>query len=431
MASMCRSFGRLYRQTGHNQIFAVSSIQKITGCQCHPAVISPYQHNNGQLDFRITQNRYMSDGRKSFIQTLTDNLKHELAKNKEMKESLNKFKEETKKLEQTEAIQKARQKFTFDEVQKTDFAKRMMESTEEIGKTMGKAAENFSKQTQQLGQSSTFRSISQSVKAVKEEFDDVTLSRARHYKPPAILRMRSDFSGQKKDEKQYEANEDDTGVVLHKDSKWYQSWQNFKDNNEYVHRMFDLKAKYDESDNLMIRATRAFTDKIGYVFGGMFTKTEMSEVLTEICKCDPNFDKEHFIRMCEREIIPNILEAMIRGDLDVLKDWCHEAAFNILAQPIKQMKAASYKSVSQVIDVNNVDVVAGKIMEQGPVLVISFSAQQIMALKDVKGNVVEGNPDKIMKIIYVWALCRDQEELNPRAAWKLMDISASTSEQWL
>ena len=31
--------------------------------------------------------------------------------------------------------------------------------------------------------------------------------------------------------------------------------------------MFDLKMKYDESDNLMIRATRAFTDKIGYVFG--------------------------------------------------------------------------------------------------------------------------------------------------------------------
>lgn len=39
--------------------------------------------------------------------------------------------------------------------------------------------------------------------------------------------------------------------------------------------------------------------------------------------------------------------------------------------------------------------------------------------------------DKILRIMYVWALCRDQEELNPRAAWKLMDISASSSEQWL
>ena len=31
-------------------------------------------------------------------------------------------------------------------------------------------------------------------------------------------------------------------------------------------------------------------------------------------------------------------------------------AFNVMAQPIKQMKSAHYKSVSQVLDVNNVDV---------------------------------------------------------------------------
>lgn len=42
--------------------------------------------------------------------------------------------------------------------------------------------------------------------------------------------------------------------------------------------------------------------------GSVFSKTEMSEVLTEICKSDPTFNKEDFIRLCEREIIPNILE---------------------------------------------------------------------------------------------------------------------------
>ena len=36
-------------------------------------------------------------------------------------------------------------------------------------------------------------------------------------------------------------------------------------------------------------------------------------------------------------------------------------------------------------------VVAGKLMEQGPVLVISFHAQQIMAVRDMKGNIVEGD----------------------------------------
>lgn len=42
--------------------------------------------------------------------------------------------------------------------------------------------------------------------------------------------------------------------------------------------------------------------------GGLFSKTEMSEVLTEILKVDPSFDKDSFLKQCERDIIPNILE---------------------------------------------------------------------------------------------------------------------------
>lgn len=34
----------------------------------------------------------------------------------------------------------------------------------------------------------------------------------------------------------------------------------------------------------------------------------MSEVLTEILKVDPSFDKDRFLKQCERDIIPNVLE---------------------------------------------------------------------------------------------------------------------------
>lgn len=34
----------------------------------------------------------------------------------------------------------------------------------------------------------------------------------------------------------------------------------------------------------------------------------------------------------------------------------------------------------------------GKMMEQGPVLIITFQTQQIMCVRDAKGNVVEGDP---------------------------------------
>lgn len=51
----------------------------------------------------------------------------------------------------------------------------------------------------------------------------------------------------------------------------------------------------------------------------------MAETLAEIHKIDPNFNKEHFIKECQFEIIPTVLEAYLQGKIDVLKDWCHEA----------------------------------------------------------------------------------------------------------
>lgn len=51
------------------------------------------------------------DGRKGFLGGFLDNLKQELNKNKEMKENIKKFREEAKKLEESDALQQARRKY--------------------------------------------------------------------------------------------------------------------------------------------------------------------------------------------------------------------------------------------------------------------------------------------------------------------------------
>ena len=52
------------------------------------------------------------------------------------------------------------------------------------------------------------------------------------------------------------------------------------------------------------------TDKLQDVFGSAFSNTELSETLTEIVKMDPNFEKEQFLKDCEKDIIPNILDCL-------------------------------------------------------------------------------------------------------------------------
>ncbi|XP_008329246.1 mitochondrial import inner membrane translocase subunit TIM44 [Cynoglossus semilaevis] len=450
---VCTGRGLVPSPSSYLRLYYRPNVFRIRG------LLSSSSHTPGSPPLHV---RYLSadrgGGRKGFLGEFLDNLKQELNKNKEMKDNIKKFREEAKKLEESEALKQARRKYRtiesetvktseifkkkmgnisetvkegLEEVSRTEIGKKIKEGMEEAAKTAKTSAESVSKSGEKLGRTSAFKAISQGMESVKKEIGD--LGHAGPYRPPVKLRKRSEFSskGRGDDGKVYEANEDATGVVLHKDSKWYQQWKEFKDNNAVFNRFFEMKMKYDESDNALIRASRAVTDKMTDLIGGLFSKTEMSEVLTEILKVDPSFDKDSFLKLCEKDIIPNVLEAMVRGELEVLKDWCYEATYSQLAHPIQQAKALGLQFHSKILDIDNIDLAMGKMMDQGPVLIITFQAQLVMVIRNTKGDVVEGDPEKVLRMMYVWALCRDQEELNPYAAWRLLDISASSTEQIL
>ncbi|XP_022096243.1 mitochondrial import inner membrane translocase subunit TIM44-like [Acanthaster planci] len=449
LASHCASAKLLWRVPQH----AVRLGQVTNGNVTHLA--------QNQLDVRLVQARSYSQQpqRKGFIGQFIENIKLDMAKNKEMKENIKKFREEAEKLEKSDALQQARKKYEtiemetsrgtdalkrtvsdikdkvqkgVEDVQKQEWAKKAGSITEDISKTAKGAAEKVSRQGEELTKTAAYRTISDSVKAVKQEIDESTTAKARPYRAPVKLRKRTDgFADGQESRRIFEANEDATGMVLHKDSRWYKQWSEFKENSHVFNKMFDLKMRYDESDNVVVRASRAVTDKVSQLLGGVFSPTEMSEVLTEILKVDPHFSKQEFLYLCEHEIIPNVLEAMIRGDLEVLKDWCYEAPYSQLATPIKQAKAMGYMFDNKILDIDNLDLSMGKMMEQGPVLVISFTAQQLMVVRNTKGELVEGDPDKVLRVTYVWVLCRDQEVLDPNAAWRLLDLSANTAQQWV
>lgn len=390
--------------------------------------------------------------RKGFFSSIIENIKEDIAKNKEMKDSIKKFREEAQKLENSEALQAARKKFhaveseaskgsevlketlegikgkmehVLEEASKSDIAKKAGKITEDLSKSARGAAESIADRSQKLGQTSAFRTISQATEVVKNEITPRGLD-GRVYIAPLALRKRVQVAD---DERTFSPDTETTGVELHKDSKFYQQWEDFKHNNQYVNKVLDWKIKYEESDNPVVKASRFVTEKVGSLFGNIFEKTELSKTLTEICKMDPNFTAQRFLEDCANDIIPNILEAMVRGDLDILKDWCYEGVYNILATPIKQCKQLGYRLDSKILDIEQIELVMGKIMDQGPVLVITFQSQQIMCVRDSKNNVIEGDPDKVMRVNYVWVLCRDPQELNSKAAWRLLELSANSIEQ--
>jgi len=393
--------------------------------------------------------------RPSFMGNLLDNLKSEYTKSKDMQDSLKKFREEAKKLEESEALKEARRKFhniegetsksggalkdqisgltdkikeSVEDLSKHETLKKASEFTADLGEKTKGATETFGKAAENISQTSAFKTASKTASTLKDELEGSSLA-GKVYCAPSLLRRRKELSDETGES--IVADETTTGMELHKDSRFAQSWQNFKENNPVVNKFVDYRVKFEESDNPVLRGARMLTDKVQDIFGAVFTRTELSETLTEIVKMDPTFQKEQFLKDCETDIIPNILEAIIRGDLEILEDWCYEAPFNVLAQPLRQAAQLGYTLDSCVLDIDNLDLAMGKMMEQGPVLVITFTSQQILCVRNGAGEVVEGDPEKVMRIQYVWVLCRDQSELDPRAAWRLLDLSANSQEQYI
>lgn len=418
----------------------------------------PHHHNVclstpqlASLDHR--QYRYAHQGQEGFFSKVLKNLKDEYQKDKGFQKSYEEFKKQTQKLEETEALKDARKKFekvveedsikevnkviqdaadTFksgvDKAKQAEFVKKTMKITETISDNVKGAAEGLSKQGEKLKDTSAYKSIQDGAKTVSEEMENVHIISSLYKAPTELLKRaeRSMLAGTTP--RVVEPNADAQDVELHKDSKWSQTWSKFKEDNPYVNKVFEFKMKYDESDNPLVRVTRSFVDRVSDTVGGLFQKTDLSTVLTEICKVDPNFDINNFLKDCETFIIPTILEAICQNRPDILEDWCHEAVFNVLSQPQKEAQKLGYRIHSKILDVQNVEIALGKMMDQGPVLVITFNAQQLTYVADSKGNVVEGDSDKIVQNTYVMAFCRDQNDLDPNTAWRLIDVAMQQSQ---
>ena len=238
--------------------------------------------------YQITQNvcRCYSK-RPGFFSQFVDNIKQEMEKNKEMKESLKKFREEADKLEQSDALKSARHKFysveseatkssellkdrlgtvkdklqdVLEEASKTNIAKKASQIGDDFSKSARGVTDTITQKGQEFGKSSTFQSISQATSVVREEISHQGIN-SRVYRSPLKLRKRVETMNFT-DDRIFEANSEALGMELHADSKFYQSWENFKNNNTYVNKVLTWKTKFDESENPLIRASRLLTDKV-------------------------------------------------------------------------------------------------------------------------------------------------------------------------
>lgn len=399
-----------------------------------------------------------------FFSKLYQSVRDELEQSKEIKSSIKKFRDETTKLDESDALKNARKKYetfeeetsqktkvlkekisdvsgalkdSLDDIKKSELGQQTSNVFENVGKGVKSAGETLSKSGKAITESEAFKSVSEASEIVRKNIDE-ELARARVYSSPKILKRRSDFrmfstkQAEAFDPETHDLNESELRMELHKDARWYAKWQDFKDTNPMMNKMFDLKNQYDESENPVIASTRFLSEKISGIVGGIMTPNSVSKVMSEIRKVDPSFTVTRFNDVCHKIIFPHVVEALFHSKFDLLEDWCTAPAYSKICAQLDPLLKQGYKIESHIMDVGEPDVETAIMEDSVPVLVSRFNVQAVCTIRDLGGKVLSlpegtaliGGGDEGRVDQYMWfvALTRDMDDVDPISSWRIGDV---------
>jgi len=241
-----------------------------------------------------------------------------------------------------------------------------------------------------------------------------------------------------------QANTDAVVHVQEKKGAWEQFNENLKET-PILKSIFGLGDKVADSD-VAKKARDAAEDarealetsqnplvyKMYSVYDSVFGETEMGEAIREFRKMDPEFTIEEFVDEVQQDIAPTVIKAFLRGDSNTIDQYCAEGAGAAVKAAIKERKTAGRRMDENILSIGEIHVAAAKVVEKmGPMIVVQFMVQQINALYDLKGNVVEGSDDEIVGVFYIFALTREYDEAQAEFVWKLKEFAIGGTTPWI
>lgn len=57
----------------------------------------------------------------------------------------------------------------------------------------------------------------------------------------------------------------------------------------------------------------------------MFEESDQAQAIKALQAIDPRFNMEKFLREAREYIIPELMDAYLKGDSEILREWCSEA----------------------------------------------------------------------------------------------------------
>ncbi|KAK0734928.1 hypothetical protein B0T26DRAFT_635817 [Lasiosphaeria miniovina] len=381
-------------------------------------------------------------GDKTPWQVFMETMQSEFKQSKEWNESTKALASSAHQFSESESVRKARQAYEATSGAVSNTAATVVKSTAgAIGKGASWTWETPVMKGVRKGANITGEALDKATKPIRETeayqnvknvIDDGSSSRYGGWVEREERKRRRELREQmeNKDGKSSKNLEEDpdagTNVTLHKDAAWKEAWRDFRDSNKFVQGVFGMKNVYQESENPLISTARSITDRVA----GFFAENETAMVIKKLRQMDPAFQVEPFLRELREYILPEVLDAYVRGDIETLKLWLSEAQYSVYEALTKQYLQAGLKSDGRILDIRGVDILKARMLEPGeiPVFIITCRTQEVHVYRNAKTNqLAAGMEDKVQLVTYAIGITRIPEDVaNPETnGWRLIEMQKS------
>lgn len=145
------------------------------------------------------------------------------------------------------------------------------------------------------------------------------------------------------------------------------------------------------------------------------TPVEMG--IAQIRLADPRFNSDEFLSGA-RIAFELILNAFAAGDSEALKPMLSQEVFANFEQSIRERQQAKQRLETKIVTLSAVELVEAYMTGRTAHVTVKFVSEQISALYDATGTVIEGDPVAITDATDFWTFARDTRSADPN--WTLV-----------
>jgi predicted lipid-binding transport protein (Tim44 family) len=144
--------------------------------------------------------------------------------------------------------------------------------------------------------------------------------------------------------------------------------------------------------------------------------------LTQIKTADPRFDVDEFTSGA-RIAFELILNAFAAGDSEALKPLLSPEVLGNFAHSIRDRQAKGQRLETKLVTLKSATLVEAYMAGRTAHVTVKFLSEQVSALFDSAGLVVEGDPKTVIEVTDFWTFARDTRSPDPN--WTLVATASA------